>query len=395
MDANAGFRPILFLTHNYPRHQNDFAGRFLAHLAELVVRAGHSITVLAPHHPGALTEEDLNDVRVVRFRYAPDEKETLAYRGDLGKVSLAGPRGIVAHTRFFRAFGKAARQLLQREEPGVLHAHWWIPAGLIARGLPFHGKLIVTLHGTDLRMLQSKAWLRPLAARVFRRASIVTVVSSWLADSLTCVVPSVSDKLRVIPMPPNDAVFHPDPADHGVQGPPTVLCVTRFTAQKRNNVLLEAFRMLSEREVSFRAKFIGEGPQLAECKSLAQALGLADRVTFANPVPQEELAWEYRRSHVVALPAVDEGFGMTLVEAQLCGTAVVGVRSGGITDIIEDERSGLMAHPDDSASLAGALDRLLSDGILRNTLAHAGMRRAQEQFSASSIVSRFCEWYRV
>jgi D-inositol-3-phosphate glycosyltransferase len=121
---------------------------------------------------------------------------------------------------------------------------------------------------------------------------------------------------------------------------------------------------------------------------------LAESVEFAGSMNQTALAEEYRRADLVVLTAVQEGFGMALVEAQLCGCAVVGVRSGGLTDIIEDGRSGLLARPDDPDDLAMVLEGALSDPSRRSGLAAAGLESARRLFSSEAIANRFIEWYK-
>jgi glycosyltransferase involved in cell wall biosynthesis len=335
----------------------------------------------------------MEGVPVRRFRYGSDALETLAYRGDLGRLKLAGPRGISAHSRFFLSFARAAKAAVAEGGPKVIHAHWWIPAGWVARGLDFPGRLIVTLHGTDLRLLQSKRWLRPLAARVFARAAVVSVVSTWLADFLCRTYPGVAGRIHVVPMPPNDEVFMRGPAKVSTGTPPVMLAVTRFTAQKRNDLLIETLARLSREGVIFSARLIGEGPLRSQVQARAGQLGLGNVVEFVDPVPQADLANEYRMADLVVLPAVDEGFGMALLEAQLCGTAAIGVRSGGLTDIVEDGRTGLLARPDDPDDLARVLKRAMMDAVLRQALADAGHTSAIQRFSSAAIISQFCQWY--
>jgi glycosyltransferase involved in cell wall biosynthesis len=384
---------VLYLTHNYPRYAGDFAGAFIARLAEKVTATGRPVGVLAPHCREALLSEAVNGVPVWRFRYASDARETLAYQGDLGKVQIAGRRSLFAHSRFMCAFRREAMAVTARESPRTIHAHWWIPAGLIARSLRFSGNLIVTLHGTDLRLLRDRRWLRPLARRVFARASVVTVVSSWLGSALREMLPETAAKLEVVPMPLNDDVFFHDASLSLARDVPLLVSVTRFTEQKRNHVLLRALALLRERGIAFNARLIGEGPLRPEIIRQIGSFGLEDRVTLMNPVSQTELAAQYREADLVVLPAVDEGFGMALVEAQLCGTAVAGVRSGGLCDIIDDGATGILAQPDDAPDLARALQQLLRDGALRARLADAGRRAATQRFSSAAIVGRFCQWY--
>ncbi len=385
---------VLYLTHNYPRYSGDFAGQFVARLAELTTRRGLRAAVLAPHHPGASFEEVMQGVLVQRFPYGTEEQETLMYRGDLGKLTLAGPRSMGAHWRFFRSFGRAAREAVEQFNPACIHAHWWIPAGWIARRLNFRGPLIVTLHGTDLRLLRTKAWLRPLAARVFSRARIVTVVSSWLGDSLREMFPALDSKLRIVPMPPNDDAFVPSPSRGSGRDAPVILSVTRFTEQKRNHVLIDALRLLKDQGSMFTARLIGEGPLEPAVRAQARTLGVDSCVEFVPSMPQERLASEYQSADVVVLPAVDEGFGMVLVEAQLCGATVIGARSGGLVDIVKDGQTGLLVAPESASELATALGHLLADKGYRDRLATAGLASARQRFSSDAIADQFCRWYR-
>ncbi|MEW5701727.1 MAG: glycosyltransferase family 4 protein [Candidatus Zixiibacteriota bacterium] len=394
MTGRADQIDTLFLTHNYPRHSTDFAGRFLARLALLLNQRGRAIGVLAPHGPGSAAEEEMDGVHVWRFRYAPDARETLAYRGDWGGVSILGDHGLWAHWRFFRSFDRATRMLLAAHRPSVVHAHWWVPAGWVARKHNRGNRLIVTLHGTDIRLLQMKPWLRLLAGRVFARAHIITTVSSWLSEFLQVTFPTAAAKVRVAPMPPEDEIFMPSATPRSVNDPPIILCVTRFTAQKRTGDLIEALSRLRDRGVRYRCRIVGEGGALrGQVVQEIAGRGLTSHVELVGSMAQDRLADEYRNADVTVLPAVDEGFGMALVEAQLCGCAVVGVRSGGLTDIIEDGESGLLARPRDPGDLADMLARVLPDPALRQRLAEKGRASARRRFSSAAIVDRFLGWY--
>lgn len=384
---------VLYLTHNYPRHPGDFAGAFVARLAELVVQRGHQAVVIAPHAPGIPEAEIVNGVRVHRFRYAPDEHEVIAYRGEMGKIALWGVQGIGAYNRFLRAFTKAARSMREECQPDVVHAHWWIPGGLVASRLPRGQRTVLTMHGTDIRMLSRMSWIRPLARRVFRRADAITVVSSALAAPVRRDIPEADYKLSIVPMPPNDDAFTQSDNIPAANTPPHVLCVTRFTQQKRNGLLLEALARLTRAGVDLRLKFIGKGPLEDDLRATVSRYGLEAFVDFSAPMPQDQLALEYARADLVVLPSVDEGLGMVLIEAQMCGTAVLGVRSGGIVDIIDHDRTGWLVSPDNVDALADGLRDLLGDAELRRRLGAAGRESAIARFSSSAIVDRFLDLY--
>lgn len=123
---------VLFVTHNFPRHKDDFAGRFIWRLARELRNQDINISVLTPHHPEAKEREIMDGINVHRFRYAPEAKETVAYRGDLDRWSGSSAVSIGATLGFMRAFKRATAREIEHLRPTVVHAHWWIPAGWAA-----------------------------------------------------------------------------------------------------------------------------------------------------------------------------------------------------------------------------------------------------------------------
>jgi glycosyltransferase involved in cell wall biosynthesis len=162
-----------------------------------------------------------------------------------------------------------------------------------------------------------------------------------MASAIESIIPSVHDKLRIAPMPADDAVF--TGAVRNALNPVTViLCVTRHTVQKRNAVLIRALAQLQKSGRKFQCRLVGDGGSERESLvGLIAELGLRDSVSLIPSMLQDELAQEYRNADVTVLPAVDEGFGLALIEAQLCDCPVIGSRSGGITDIILEGKTGL------------------------------------------------------
>jgi glycosyltransferase involved in cell wall biosynthesis len=196
-------------------------------------------------------------------------------------------------------------------------------------------------------------------------------------------------------MPPKDLLFVGEPRQD-LNPVPIILCVTRYTSQKRNDILIRSLAELQSRGVNFRARLVGDGGTEREAVStMITNLGLQHRIQMISSLTQDKLADEYRRADVTVLPAVGEGFGLTLVESQLCGCPVVGARSGGITDIIAHEQTGLLVNPDDAPDLESALERILADSELRVRLAGAGQESARAKFSSRAIIDRFLEWYQL
>ena len=114
---------------------------------------------------------------------------------------------------------------------------------------------------------------------------------------------------------------------------------------------------------------------------------LAGRVTLTGRV--ENVHDYLRASDIFAFPSVFEGLGLSLIEAQACGLASVASRTGGIVDVVEDGRTGLLVNPGQATELAAALRTLLSDEGRRSALGAAARENAVREFDVTDSVDRY------
>ncbi len=385
---------ILFIAHSYIRYSGDLAGPFIHNVAKNLVGIGDRVHVLAPHKRGLATLETIDGVKIHRFRYAPVSYERLAYEGDMDKRVKGNRLNWILFLSFLYSFSVGSLSLIKREEIKLLYAHWWIPGGLVGwLASLWSGKpLLVTLHGTDYRVLKKQKLLRPLAKCIFKRARHVTVVSSFIKEHLMEYKLVSEDKIKVLPMPVDDRQFVPQ--KRSKKEKKTILCVAKFTRQKGLDYLIEASSILVDKGLDFEVKIIGGGPEWDRFENKIRELGLSQKVFLRDKVNQQELPSYYQEADVIVLPAIEEGFGLVLVEAQLCLRPVIGARSGGIPDIIEDEKSGLLVPPEDEVSLASAIQRVLTDEQLADRLAQGGYESAKAKFSSHAVLQEYLKLLR-
>lgn len=383
---------ILTITHNYPRFAGDRAGAFVARIAEGAAAAGHRVEVIAPHAAGSARDEQAGGVRVRRFRYAPDRWERVAYTGSLHHRTLLSPVAALAFPGFLAAFAREIGRAVRSLEPHLIHAHWWVPGGWFAsRGrVPY----LITCHGSDVRLLERSALIRRVALPAFQRAARVTAVSRFLGGDIRRMLPSLSTEVLVTPMPVDVNRFAEGARAVKLE-PPQILYAGNLVPSKGVDVLLRAVAELTRRGVPCRLKVLGEGAARADLDLLAHKLGLASRVTWASFVPQGQMPAEYGASGVTVLPSRGqaEGLGLTLVEALLAGSAVVGTAAGGIPEVVMHEKTGLIARDGDAEDLATQIQRLLADPTLRDRLARAGKEHVLRIYSPASAIGRFLEIY--
>jgi hypothetical protein len=117
------------------------------------------------------------------------------------------------------------------------------------------------------------------------------------------------------------------------------------------------------------------------------------RVRFHGPVSDDALYGFYQACDLFVAPSLFESFGLIYVEAMQFGKPVVGCRTAGIPEVVSDGVEGLLVAPGDAAGLEAALDRLMSDPVLRERLGRAGQRKAREQMSHTGMAERMTRHY--
>ena len=380
---------VLFLTHSFPRRSGDAPGSFVLRLATALRDSeGIDTRVVAPGAPGLVDHEQLDNVAVERFRYAPRKYETLAYTGNMATQVQASWSARVTMLGFLGAEFRSAVRARRDFEPDLVHAHWWFPNGLVGTWLSRMARkpLVTTLHGTDVRLARSVAFSRPAFRHVITHSAAVTAVSRWLANEAQSVVSSPAP--IVAPMPVATELFSPGDERHANR----LLFVGRLNKQKGIELLLHALARVPGD--ALHLDVVGDGDDRDALQALAGALGIADRVRWHGTLPQPRLVDFYRRATALVVPSVDEGLGLVAVDAQLCETPVVAFHSGGLPDIIQHDRTGVLVNEVDAGALAAALVSLLERDDRGAALGAAGRLHALATFAPESVARRYADIYR-
>jgi glycosyltransferase involved in cell wall biosynthesis len=378
---------VLFLTHSFPRTEGDAAGSFILRLAVALRGENVNVHVVAPAAAGLPSSEEIEGVGVERFRYAPRRYEKLAYTGNMASDVATSWTAKFALVGFLGADFIQAVRARRNFEPQIVHAHWWFPNGVVGTwvGGLAHLPLVTTLHGTDVRLARTVGVAKPLFGHVLRHSAAVTTVSRWLKDQTESLVPGVHP--TVAPMPVATSMFEPGNSRDGQK----LLFVGRLNPQKGVEHLLHA---LSQMKAPATLDIVGDGPSRSGLESQARELGIASRVRWHGQVSQTELPRFYQTAAAVVVPSADEGLGLVAVEALLCETPVVAFDSGGLRDVIQHDKTGLLVKPGDRAALAAALDDLLARDGRGGDLGRAGRLYALSAFAPESTARRYAAIYR-
>lgn len=173
---------------------------------------------------------------------------------------------------------------------------------------------------------------------------------------------------------------------------PVMMTVARLSREKGLDVLIEAAAIVQQRHPDVRFVLMGDGPLAGTLAEQIDRRGLHETVRLAGfhaDVPSVLSA-----ADAFVLPSYMEGMPNAVLEAFAARLPVVASAVGGLAEVIEHERTGLLAPPGNARALAGALSRILDDRELAGRLAGAGAERARERFSLQQVADEYESLYR-
>lgn len=225
--------------------------------------------------------------------------------------------------------------------------------------------------------LIERATIRP----AIRRAARLLAISEATRRDLVARFPRAADKAIVTPLAADTAFSAaPEPSDagvlerHGIDGP-YVLATGTLEPRKNLPRLIRAFDALDP-GVRERRRLVIVGPTGWETGETEQAIAEhGDLVVTVGRVPDADLPALYRRADVFCYPSIYEGFGLPVLEAMQCGTAVVTSDVSSLPEVGGD--AVRYVEPSDTGSIRDGLAAVLSDPALRARLAAAGVERAR------------------
>lgn len=340
---------------------------FSARLLPALAARGHDITVVAGHHEAGLPDEvDWHGVRVLRFLF----HQTLA---------TADPGRTVALMNRIAQLKRAFR-------PDLTHLNTLGPSVLfhLETQRHFPSPVLLTMHSP---VMDDAHRLDTLYGRAIRSAEWINCNSSAVHADLCAVLPEMIPRSCVTYYGMDPPAFAPSPRPHE---DPTVLGFGRLVDDKGFDLLIEAF---ARTRIDFpRARLViaGEGAARPDLEELASALGLSACVRFVGFVAPERVPLLLDEASLVVVPSRwNEPFGLVALEAALMARPVIATRVGGLSEVVEDGRTGLLVERDDLEGLVACMARLLRAPDEADALGTAARARAIERFSWPRCVDEY------
>ena len=197
------------------------------------------------------------------------------------------------------------------------------------------------------------------------------------------------DNITIIENSVDTALYTADPAV--VKEPDLLLYTGRIKRYKNLELLLLALKKLGDQGLRLRLTIAGNGDDQERLLKIVQDYALSDRVTFLGFVNEQTKIDLYRRSIALVNPSMKEGWGITSIEANACGTAVIANNVPGLRDSVKDRESGVLFKENDCEDLCLCIRKVATDNELRKKLERGALAWAQS-FSWETSAQRMEQW---
>lgn len=273
------------------------------------------------------------------------------------------------------------------KQPNVVHAHGMTSLHYASLSkLVSRPALILTIHGdTHARQASPMEWHLVSAVTVVSNAARESVSSRCKQQRLTVIQNGVDTKRHV-------GLKEGLRSDLGIGDVPVGVIVARLNGRKGHLTLLESLARLRKMQCAPLMLFVGDGDERARLEAHARCLRLTqENVRFLGT--RSDVPSILRAADFFVLPSETEGLPLSILEAMAEELPIIASRVGGIPELVDDCKQGLLVPPNDPVALAAAIQTISQDKNLRSALGAAARVRVVECFSFARMCQRYEELY--
>ena len=281
----------------------------------------------------------------------------------------------------------------------LLHVHYALPhaiSAILARQMRESSRLAVvtTLHGTDITLVGQDQSYLPITRFAIEKSDAATAVSGYLRD-VTVAQFGIRREIDIVPNFVDGNRYRPDAASSWARTfkashEALLIHISNFRPVKRVGDVIDIFDRV-QKEVPAKLLLVGDGPDRALAERLCREKGICDRVHFLGNLTGVETLLPV--CDLLLLTSDRESFGLSALEAMACGVPVIGSDAGGLPEVVENGKTGMLRPVGDTAGMAADALALLTDPSRRKAFSAAARARALDVFPEDRAVAKYLEVY--
>ncbi len=364
---------ILVISHEYPPIGGG-GGQVVADICAQLAARGHAIHILTAHYGDLPEKEESGNLLIERVRSCRSQSFRASFKTMACFILKSTLRGL---------------QIVRREQPDLIHAHFAVPAGAAAWALArLTGKpYVITAHGGDVpggAPQKTDRWFRyvlPFTRPIWKNAAALVSVSQQTRRFALRHYPV---EIQVIPNGIDTRACQPGVFDP--QKPSRILYVGRFSPEKNAAAVPEILKRL--KDLPWECAMLGDGPQMEAVKTALAAYDLQKRVQLTGWVAPAQVNQWLQKSDILLMPSLLDSMPMAGLHGLAMGLALVLSDIGSCPDYIDQHRNGFLVKPGDLDGYAAALRKLLNDPRLLAD-ARAASRAHARRFDLAKAIDAY------
>jgi len=365
---------ILIINSEYPPIGGG-AGNASAHIADQLEKLGYIVTVITSRFGNLPRREQTKNITIYRV-------PSLRRRQDRSNP--------LEQIIFILSASFWTLSLIPRFRPNATLAFFGVPSGAIAWLIKVVYRIpyVISLRGGDVPGFRPYDFhvyhklIAPFLRLIWKNASGVIANSNGLRQ-----LAHSFDSNFEIPIIPNGVDLELFKTRDRDWSSPRLLSVGRIVHQKGLDLAMHALGGL--KELNWEWRIAGDGPQMQALQSLAQELGIDDRVFFLGWQSREQIRESYRQANVFLFPSRHEGMPNAILEAMSSGLPVIATCIAGNEELVIQGQTGYLVPSEDIESLQDELKQLLNNSALRQQMGEASRRRVEENYSWESTAHQY------
>ncbi|QPJ65978.1 MAG: glycosyltransferase family 4 protein [Candidatus Nitrohelix vancouverensis] len=391
MHDNAS-RRVTIVTTSFPRYAGDFAGSFVYRFALGLSKSGCQVQVVAPGDPSAPEDELLGDIQVRRPLYFwPKRFQSLAYGAGLTSRIRYNPLRLLQAPLLLSAM---TRCVLRHSRPSdILFSFWTLSALVVRMAKLMRGySTVARFSGADALLLKTQSIRFFMKWLLNGQDQLLCQDQNMQQSLLNCV--SSADRIKLISNGVDINEFYPGPMQEARghlnlhANDFIVLTAGRLSASKGHRFLIEGFAKLAATRNDLKLLILGDGEERAKLENFAARLEMQKKILFMGFQESSTIGQWLRACNIFILPSLLEGTPNILLEAMACSRPVIATNVGGVSEVIEDGKNGLLIDAASGPEIHKALLFLMENKEARESYGGEALRTINERFGGWQETSK-------
>ncbi len=292
----------------------------------------------------------------------------------------------VSNTPISFKWKKQIKEIIEKEKPNVINAHSPVPfiSDITARiahkkRIPF----VLTYHtGSMKKGIFYLDWIISIYENLFLKMMLkdslkIIATSDWISQT---ILKAQTEKIKIITPAADIKLFSPNNKRHSKNKILFVGSLNKTESYKGVDYLINGLNLM-KKDMEFTCDIVGEGDLKEYYKELAKELKLEKQINFLGKLFGKKLVKEYQISSLLVLPSSLDNFPIVLLEAMACKKPIIATNIGGIPEIIDNNKNGLLVPPKDSKALAEAIIKILKNPKLARQMGEEGYKKVKKNFT--------------